>query len=494
MSPVPSFELHGITKRFGAVTALDNASLQVRPGEIVAVAGENGSGKSTMMRVAAGVHRADEGRIVVGGAAHSWTSPRDALGAGIAMVSQDTTGVPQMTVADNVLLHRFGSAYRYVRRAAINAEATEHLRRVGLNVDPSVPFGSLSAGDQSLVEIAKALATEPSVLILDEVTTRMPNPEGLFGVLDQLVAERNMAVLLVTHRLREIRRLAHRAVVLRDGVVVGELSRDSLSDEQISSMMVGRELVDFFDKPPVSIGEPVLVVDRVITSRSPHPISFTVGAGEIVGVAGLMGSGRSELLESIAGARRRLGGSINVAGRAVISPTPSATRKARLGFVPEDRHAQGLLMGHSVTANVALASHRTFRRTSRRAEVAAALRAIERLGIRCTGPDAPVAHLSGGNQQKVVLARALDGEPQVLLLDEPTRGVDVGAKAEIYRIVSDLVAAGMGLVIASSDLLELLGLCDRIVVLHEGAVAGTLGRGEATEDKIALLSAGGSLT
>lgn len=481
-----------ITKSFGSVRALDDVSLFVRRGEVIALAGENGSGKSTLARILAGVIEPDRGVIEIGGQPCRLRSPHDALRMGIAMVAQEPAVVPGMTVAENVLLHRLQRPMHVVRSRALCREAEPHLAAVGLDVDPSLPFAALRHGERELVEIAKALATDPALLILDEATTRLSDPEQLFEVVERLSAERGTCTIVITHRLREIRRVAHRAIILRDGVIVGELNQSELTDQRISSMMVGRELVDFYSKAATEVGPPVLQVDRLVTCRGPVPVSLQVAAGEIVGVAGLVGSGRSELLETVAGARRAVSGRILLRGRPLDNRSTRFAMRAGVCLVPEDRWAQGLVRMDGLVGNHSLSRHRAFTRTSRIDDRRRAGADVARFGIKVADVDAPVGHLSGGNAQKVVLARAIDQLPAVLLLDEPTRGVDIGAKSEIYSIIADMVAAGVAVLLASSDLLELLGLCDRIVVLHDGVVAGVLDRADATEEAIALLSAGGT--
>lgn len=339
--------------------------------------------------------------------------------------------------------------------------------------------------------MAKALASEPRILILDEATTRLPDPEQLFRLVEKLCAE-GVAAIFITQRLREIRRLAHRAIVLRDGRVAGELGQDELDDRHLTSLMVGRELGGFFHKAQAEgPGDIVLDVQGVVFDRGPAPISLEVRAGEIVGVAGLVGSGRSELLETIAGVRKRHAGEVRVAGRRVRSGSAAAAIAAGAALVPEDRRQQGLVLGASVSENIAMAGWRAFSLRHNAPERARAGEAVDRFGIRCSSVDADVATLSGGNQQKVVIARCVSRSPKALLLDEPTRGVDVGAREEIYRLVGELVSAGAGVLLASSDLPELLGLADRILVLCEGELAGELSRAEATEERIVLLAAGG---
>jgi ABC-type sugar transport system ATPase subunit len=488
----PLLRVSGISKQFGVVQALIDVGLELRRGEIVALVGENGSGKSTLSKVIAGVHRPDGGGIFIDGVHADMVSPRAAMELGIALVSQEPTAVPNLSIAENVMLPQLGRALRTVRQRDLVEMARPHLLRVGLDIDASRPFSSLGQGDRELAEVAKAIALDPKVLILDEATTRLPDPERLFRVVEQL-CDTGVAALVITHRLREIRRMAMRAVVLRDGRLVGELERSELTDERISSMMVGRTFGEFYVKAPVEVADVVLEINGVVTDRTAVPISLTVRAGEIVGLAGLVGSGRSELLETIAGVRATKAGSVSVNGVVVGRGSPRHALAAGVALVPEDRYLQGLIRHQPIITNLALSSHRAFARSDVRQERQRAHDAVSRLGIRCSGIDAPVATLSGGNAQKVVMARCLAQQPKVLMLDEPTRGIDVGAKSEIYQVISEMVANKMAVLIASSDLMELLALCDRIVVLHEGELVGELSSDEASEENIALLSAGGTL-
>ena len=481
----------GITKRFGTVAALADVSIEVRRAEIVALAGENGSGKSTLARILAGLLPADAGRVLLDGVPLHAHRPRERLDAGIALVAQEPTDLPGMSIAENVLLSRFRHPSMRVRRRALAAEAAPYLAAVGIDGDPNRLLRSLREGERELVELAKALASEPRVLILDEATARLPDPEAFMELIDRL-RRRGMGVVFITHRLAEIRHLAQRAVILRDGLRVGELAHAELTDERLSAMMVGRELGEMFPTRAPPAKAIVLRVDRVMTERATEPVSLEVRGGEIVGLGGLVGSGRSELLESIAGVRRRPAGDVFVGDARLRRGSVNAALSMGVGFLGEDRHRMGLILHAGVRENLELSRSRPLDLVHRRDERARAAGTVARFGIRCADPDSPVSTLSGGNQQKVVVARCIVRNPRVLLLDEPTRGVDVGARAEIYRIVADMAASGAAVLIASSDLGELLGLCDRIIVLHEGAVAGELRGHEATEERICLLSGGGT--
>ncbi|MFW6033612.1 MAG: sugar ABC transporter ATP-binding protein [bacterium] len=478
-------------KWYGPVRALHQARLEIHRGEVVALAGENGSGKSTLARVISAVVSPDAGTLELDGTPVRFASPRSALDAGICLVTQEPTLVPSLSVAENVLLPRLGRVTSIVRRERLAAEAAPYLGRLGLEMDPRRPAGSLSGGEQELVEVAKALATDPRLLILDEVTSRLPDPERLFSVVEQLTAD-GLAVVLITHRLQEIRRLADRAVVLRDGSNAAELRGAELSDEQITAAMVGRDLGEFFHKPDRVPGDVVLEIDSLAFPASAESVTLRLRAGEIVGVAGLVGSGRSRLLETVAGLRRPVGGRIRVRQAWLRPGHPGHARTNGVVLVPEDRLTQALIPGASIAANLAMPWLRIFNRHDRVADLERAEHAVASYGIKCAGVGAPVLSLSGGNAQKLAVAGAIASEPAVLLLDEPTRGVDVGARSDIYAIIADLVQRDAAVLLASSDLQELLGLCDRIVVLSEGRVAGILDRAEATEESIALLAHAGS--
>jgi ribose transport system ATP-binding protein len=485
-------EARKTSKHYGLVRALIEVDFAIGEGEIVALAGENGSGKSTLAKILAGALPADGGEIVVDGSAVAFSKPRDALDEGIALVTQEPTACPAMSVAENLLLTRLPKAYSPFQRRRYNELARPLLDAIDVRVDPGAPFASLKPGDRELVEVGKALATNPRVLILDESTSRLGegDVERLFRLLRRL-RDRGTSTVLITHRLPEIVELADRAVVLRDGRRVGGLAREELSEERLISMMVGRELTDYYHKREIAPGEPVLRVEELIAAGAKGPVSFTVHAGEVVGLAGLVGAGRTELLETIFGVRHSHGGRVLVRGEEVRTGSPRVALDKGIALVPEERHQQGLNLTGSVRENIAMGTWPLYS-AERRRERLISRRALEQLQIRTAGIEAPIRSLSGGNQQKVVIARCLIREPRVLLLDEPTRGIDVGAKAEVFALMADLLARGMAIVMVSSDMLEILGLSDRILVMHERSIAGELTRAEATEERIAHLSAGGT--
>ena len=487
----PLLQASRIGKQYGVVRALSAVDFDVRRGEIVAVAGENGSGKSTLAKILAGAVHSDEGVILMDGLEVKFERPRDALKHGVALVAQEPTAAPNLSVAENVLLTQLPRPLGLFRRRAFNARARDLLERVGVQVAPEALFRSLKAGDRELVEIAKALAAGPRILILDEATSRFGehDVERLFTILRQLRDE-GVSIVLITHRLAEICELADRAVILRDGRLIGELDRSELTGERIASMMVGRELSDYFHKRTIEPGEPILRVDGVIAEGTSQPISFDVRAGEVVALAGLVGSGRTELLETIFGARRKGAGTVSVSGRPIGRSSPRMSLRHGIALVPEDRHGKGLNLYGTVRDNIVLGSWGLLSADPRR-ERRESDEAVEQLRIRTNRTTASIRSLSGGNQQKVVVARCLARRPRVLLLDEPTRGIDVGAKEEMFQLLGQMLEQGMAIVLVTSEMMEVLGLADRVLVMHERRVVGELSRDEATEERIAFLSAGG---
>jgi rhamnose transport system ATP-binding protein len=487
-------EARGVSKSYGPVQALDGAALRIGAAEVVALAGENGSGKSTFVKILAGAVAPNAGEILVDGVPVAFSRPREALARGIALVTQEPTAVPELSIAENVLLSHRGRLLGHVSPRKLRERARPLLETVGVDVDPAGPFSSLGSGDRELVEIAKALASNPRLLILDEATSRLGerDVERVFDIVRRLRAN-GTSTLFITHRLREIRDHADRAVVLRDGRLVGELPREQLTDERLSSMMVGRELGQFFHKRDVAVGEIVLRVEGLLVPGAHEPVSLEVRAGEIVGLAGLVGCGRTELLETIAGLRRPHGGTITVRGRVVEPGSPRDALREGIALVPEDRHRQGLILDAPLRENIVMGSWKTIGHAWKSRERVLAEEGVQRLHVRAAGLEAPVRSLSGGNQQKVVLARGLARRPAVLLLDEPARGVDVGAKEELFRLIGEMLEAGLAVLFASSELLEILGLADRILVLHERCVVAELSREEATEERIVLISGGGGL-
>jgi ribose transport system ATP-binding protein len=492
-APAPFLHARGISKRYGNVQALGEIDFGVQAGEIVALVGENGSGKSTLSKILAGVISPDSGSVFVDGQQVTFNRPRDAVREGITLVAQDPVAVPDMTLGENILLGANLSPFQLIRRKRIAQQATPYLKRVGIGAPPTTLVRSLPPGQRELVEVAKVLVADPRLIILDEATARFGAKEvdRLFELIRQEVAG-GMAAIIITHRLREVTDLAHRAVVLRDGRHIIDLAGTSLTEERLSEAMVGRPRPAHIPHGrPSEDSPPVLTVQDVVVEAGAAPISFEIRAGEIVGVAGLVGSGRTELLETIAGARQPISGRISVEGHDISGlGLPEAIRRG-VALVPEDRHRAGLVMDASVRFNLSLGSWRWWRPTRTGAEELAASDAISRLRIKTASSSSLVHSLSGGNQQKVVLGRCLASNPKLLILDDPTVGVDVGARDEIYDLIAQLCKEGAAVLMASSELPEVLRLADRICVMHERTVVGQLEGSTATEERIAQLGGGG---
>jgi ribose transport system ATP-binding protein len=501
IQPQPLIEACRISKAFPGVQALQNVDLRAFPGELLAVVGENGAGKSTLMKILGGVQGPDEGTLRIDGAEVRLRNVNDATERGIVLIHQELNLAEELDVAANVFLGReptLGGPLRFIRRQ-IYSEAEAILRRLGLDCSPRTRVADLTAGQQQLVEIARALSLKSRVLIMDEPTSSLTEREAerLFEVIHGLRAE-GICILYISHRLKEVENLADRAVVLRDGKNAGELQRGEINRDNLVRLMVGRELKQFFPRMsrpiPGDGAEVLLSVKGVRLTGAAPPSDFTVGAGEIVGMAGLMGSGRTEMAEVLFGLRKPASGEVWLDGRRVDPSSPGQAVDAGICLVPEDRRSQGLILTDSVARNLTLASLARvswFGLVRDREERRMAENLVARLNVRTAGIDKMVGLLSGGNQQKVVLGKWLAREPRLLILDEPTRGVDVGAKAEIYALMDQLTSTGMGILMISSDLEEILGMSDRVLVMHEGRLAGELPRSALGEEAIMHLATGG---
>ena len=496
----PLFEARGITKRFPGVLALDGAGLTCHEGSVQAVVGENGAGKSTLMSIVTGVQAPDAGELRWRGEPLPLTGPHDALSAGIAAVYQELTILPHLSVTDNVLLGQEITRRGVLDRAAQRTRVTEVLGELGLDgLDPGTPAGRLSVAQRQLLEIARALVREARLLILDEPSAVLAGEEleRLFGVLRRLTSG-GVSVIYISHRLDEIEEIADRVTVMRDGAVVSSGPIAAYDRARIVREMVGRDVDQTYGEPAGAPGDVVLEVRGLpLPGTEPDGVSLTVRAGEVVGLAGLIGSGRSRVLRALAGLEAVRGGTVRVNGRALRRGGLRPAIRAGMVLIPEERKTDGLVLDLPIAANVTLP---VLRRVSllgvlsRSAERRVARRAAERLRVRGSGVDQRAGELSGGNQQKVVLAKWLETGPSVLLLDEPTRGIDVGGKAEIYALIRELAAAGMATVIVSSELPELLGLSDRVLVCRDGAVVAELPRERASEEAVMAHAVGGSET
>jgi rhamnose transport system ATP-binding protein len=493
-SSVSPASLRGVSKRFGATQALDGVSLDLLPGEIHGLVGENGAGKSTIVKVLAGIYQPDSGTVMVDGKPVLLHGPAHARSLGIAVVHQEPRLFPDLTVAENVFMgHTPTGGLGTVNWRDMRREADKIFESLSVHMDSGDLVRGLSMADQQLIEIAKALSIEARVLVLDEPTASLSahEVERLFTIVRQTRA-RGVAVLFVSHRLEEVFDLCDRATVLRDGRHVITAPTPEFTTASLVRHMVGRS-VSLFPRSAAKIGDVLLDVRNLTRIGAFRDVSFSVRSGEIVGLAGLVGAGRTEVARVLFGLDRADEGEVLLDGKRVRFGTPSAALRAGLAYVPEDRHLDGLVEGFSIAENVTLPIiprlfPRLFVRTSRERDLAAGY--AERLRIRANSVRDLVESLSGGNQQKVVIAKWLATNPRVLILDEPTRGVDIGAKVEVHRIISDLAASGLGIVLISSELPEVLAMSDRILVLHEGRVAAEIPRAEATEERVMFAATG----
>jgi ribose transport system ATP-binding protein len=485
-STPPLLEMRGISKTFPGVRALDKVRLSVWPGEVHSLMGENGAGKSTLMKILSGAYQADPGgEILIDGKTVVIDGPLAARELGVAVIYQELSLAPNLSVAENIHagreLRKGGRRFGMVDRSAMESGCEDVLKRLGATFGPTTLVGSLSIAERQLVEIARAVHSDARIIVMDEPTTPLSSreTERLFKLIRQL-REEGLAIIYISHRMAEIYELSDRVSVLRDGTYVGTLMRDDLSAESLVSMMVGRDISGFYKKQhaPYDPGKVVLTVRDVADENRVRGCSLDLHAGEVLGIAGLVGAGRTELARLIFGAEQRARGEIAIDGRTLHVHGPRDAIDAGLVYLTEDRKHQGLFLDMSVRDNINVAvAGRDARfgvldlaRGSSRAKDS-----IRSLSIRVPSPRVNVGALSGGNQQKVLLSRLLETKPRVLILDEPTRGVDIGAKSEIYRIINDLAKTGVGIIVISSELPEVIGVADRVLVMREGVFAGELG-------------------
>jgi ribose transport system ATP-binding protein len=491
MADTPLLTMRGIVKQFPGVRALDGVDLDVEAGEVHCLLGQNGAGKSTLIKVLAGAHRPDAGEVSFAGRTVAFATPQAADAAGIATIHQELDLVPGLSVAENVVLGHEPSRLGFTRPGAAEEVTTALLRRLGHpEIRPRRPLGRLSAAGQQVVSMARALARKARLIVMDEPSAVLDPEEvnNLFRVIRELTAD-GVAVIYISHRLEEIRRIGDRVTVLKDGrTVARNLPARDTPTAEIIRLMTGRSIEYVFpERTGAPAEEVVLEVEGLSRRREFSDVSFTARAGEIVGLAGLVGSGRSEILETVYGARRADAGTVRVRGRALRPGSVPAAVRAGLGLAPEERKSQALLLAEPVYRNVSLSALTRFARAGfmrEDAEKAAAREMTARLDVRPADGTRPTRTLSGGNQQKVVLARWLLRGCTVLLLDEPTRGVDVGARSEIYALVRDLAAAGVAVVMVSSEVPEVLGLADRVLVVREGRVVHQAPAAELDEHRV----------
>ena len=487
-------ELDGISMRFGATQALDGVSLELYSSEIHALVGENGAGKSTLVKILAGVYQPDAGHLRLHGVPIQLQGPAHARELGIAVIHQEPRLFPDLSVAENVFIgHQPRTRLGALDWSRMQRDAAGLFKELDVSIPPDSPVRGLSMADQQLVEIAKALSVDARILIMDEPTASLSlhEVERLFSIVRPL-RDRGLAVLFVSHRLEEVFALCERATVLRDGRHVVTAPTRELAPGDLIRHMVGRD-VSLFSKAETIAGDVLLEVRNLTRSGAFRDISFEVRAGEIVGMAGLVGAGRTEVARVLFGIDRADGGRVRLGGREVSFATPADALRAGVAYVPEDRHQEGLVLDFPIASNVTLPIlPRLFPRffVERAAERRLAQEYASQLRVRMTNVEQLVAALSGGNQQKVVIAKWLATRPRVLILDEPTRGIDIGAKVEVHRIVSELAAAGLCIILISSDLPEVLAMSDRVLVMHEGRLTAELSHAEATEERVMFAATG----
>ncbi len=489
-------EVRGIGKSFPGVRALNNVNLQLKGGEVLALLGENGAGKSTLMKILAGVQPADEGHILLDGEPVEIKGVQDALDHGIALIHQELNMATNLSVGANIFLGREPQKRGLIDEATIYERSKRYLEMVGLNVDPNIIVGDLTIGRQQLVEIAKALSVDARVLIMDEPTSSLSQKETetLFTAIKDL-RKRGVSVIYISHRLGEAKELADRVSVLRDGENAGDLPKEEINHDSMVKLMVGRDISQFYSRTIHKPGEVALEVKNLRTPVHPtHELNFSLRAGEIVGMAGLVGAGRTELLATLFGVTPNVGGEVLVSGKSIDAQSPEEAINAGMALVPEDRKLQGLILEMSVRANMGLASLKRespngiFMNDEREGEITQLM--IQQMRVKTPSEKQVVRYLSGGNQQKVVIGKWLAMEPRVLLLDEPTRGIDVGAKQEIYGLMEDLAKSGVAILFVSSELEEVMGMSDRTLVMHEGQITGELTREQLSEEAIMQLATG----
>jgi ribose transport system ATP-binding protein len=496
--PEPILELISISKTYPGVRALRDVSLAVAPGEVVGLIGENGAGKSTLMKILGGVTAPSSGIIKLRGEQKDDLTVSEAIRCGIAFVHQELNLFDNLDVAANVFFGReqlSHGLFHLIDTAAMMSRTKPLLERLGADFEPDTPVEELSLAQRQLVEIAKALSLGAEIVIMDEPTSSLTLTETnrLLGIIAELKAA-GVSIIFITHRLNEIEQCADRVVALRDGAVVGTLQSDEIEHDRMIRLMIGRDLKALYTPPGESVGKEILVAKDIRTTTYPEcAVNFSLRRGEIVGLAGLVGSGRSELARTIFGIDRPVDGSVTVDGRPLTIQSPGDAIARGIYLIPEDRKRSGLILEDDITSNISLPNLRRLARAyllDRGREEKVATKQSARLNIRAASVSSVVGTLSGGNQQKVVLAKWLAMAPNVMLFDEPTRGIDVGAKSEIYGLIRALADAGVAVLMISSDMEEVIGVSDRILVMHEGRISGQLERDQFSEHQVMLLAVG----
>ena len=484
----PMFQVQHIAKTFGGVRALEDVHFELFAGEVHALLGENGAGKSTLIKIMTGVYQPDVGELRLGGQPVRFADTRDAQAQGVAAIYQEPSLFPDLDLAENIFVGRQPMGRAGVDWKRMYAEANALLGRLGLALDPRTKARDLSVAQQQIVEIARALSINAKVLIMDEPTSSLTQGEvnELFMIVRQLRAA-GTAIVFISHRLEELFALADRVTTLRDGRYVGTRSMADVTNDDLIRMMVGRSLTELFPKQAVAPGEVLLEVENLAVEGAFAGVSFILRRGEILGMSGLIGAGRTNVAQALFGVEPASAGTIKIAGKPVTIDSPHTAMALGIGYVPEDRKEHGLVLSMSIAENVTLPVLADFARLgwlSPQREQAAARAGAQQLEVKMSGVKQAVGQLSGGNQQKVVLAKWLGTKPRILILDEPTRGIDVGTKAAVHRLMSSLAAEGMAILMISSELPEVLGMSDRILVMREGRLTGHFSRAEATPEQL----------
>ena len=481
-------ELKGITKIFPGVKALNNVQFQLKPGEIHALMGENGAGKSTFIKVITGVHKAEEGEMYLDGKKVNFKGPKDAQNAGIAAIYQHVTSYPHLTVTENIFMGHEKKKRGIIQWKEMHEEANSYLRELNADFDATAEMGTLSVAQQQMVEIAKALSMKARIIIMDEPTAALTKRESeeLYRIAEKL-RDDGASIIFISHRFEDMYRLASRVTVFRDSQYVGTYDVDGITNADLITAMVGREIKDLFPKPKVELGEEVLRVENLTRTGFFKNVSFAVKKGEILGLTGLVGAGRTEVVQTIFGVEHFDSGKVYLEGKEVNIKKPIDAMKYGIGLLPEDRQKQGLILDWGIGRNITLpelASYGKNGLTNEKKERQVAKELAERVDTKVVTVFDKANTLSGGNQQKVVVAKILSSDLKVIILDEPTKGVDVGAKAEIYEIMGELAQQGYAIIMISSEMPEILGMCDRIMIMCEGRITGELMREAADQESI----------
>ncbi len=472
------FEMRHISKTFPGVKALDDVSLSVSPGEIRALVGENGAGKSTLMKILNGNYKKDAGQILIDGQEVNITDPLVAASNGISIIFQELNLVDQLSIAENIFAGRLSKGLKPVDWKAVNQKAKELLDRVGFDADPRTEVGTLTVAGKQMVEIAKALSRDCRIILMDEPSATLTKKElsTLFDIIRDL-KKRGIAVIYISHRMEEIFEICETATIMRDGRIIDTVDVDKVSSDQIVEMMVGREVSSAYPKRPVTPGEEVLRVENLCRKDRQQNVSFSLRRGEVLGIAGLVGAGRTEIMRALFGVDYITSCDVYLHGEKVRLNSPAAAKRHGIAFLTEDRKLEGLTLDFTIKANISMANLPKLCRgslTSSKIENEIADHYIKRINVKTPSRNQKVGNLSGGNQQKVVIGKWLNAEPEILIMDEPTRGIDVGAKREIYEVINELVAQGKSVILISSELPEVLGMSDRVLVVKDDAIVAEL--------------------